>query len=587
MKEISTLLSSLKTTDSKTFFLVRLDSNYCLLSRESESSLNELFRLALKAYNYPDSSFDVLIIQDGHSNQHSLSTNFGSEEDLLVDEIKIRIYKLRFICRVILKGNANWLYACSGRCLSTFAEIASACDGFISFSVNLEFGFPELIDGFFPVAGAFEKYCRKSTKYLESWVSEPVKILEEPIDSGPSSFVSARDWQSAAKSIMSNKSFKAKNRFKYPDVLLENYLDQLKVLPKAEFSYEADNHVDSALLLIKKMKDPRERARRMIESFCQFIGPQIISSRDSLSFSRTDLQAKFIQIELSSEFPNVDFVWRILSRKWNILFYSSHSQILKSFFEKIFFELEGRKFEKFHQIWGERVSGCVRSKAIEGVPVISNEGIDHFILRAEGEKWIFTVLPSVVPTIICETDDEYPISLLSNFGANVISFEGANIVACFVRNWMLEELYRVGVATGIGLSKTIEYLMKSGWGDHNYKLSWKMHIATRGSKLKAQLGSIKLNQEILKIDSWRELKRIGFERDSRIPTMQTVSIAKHFDVFSKLVSQALSSQVNESSRIQFKTLVDTLLGSPSFPRANSEVSERRSRHQIRHNWHDI
>lgn len=130
----------------------------------------------------------VLIVHNGKNNDAISWMNSVTEKSWRIDLCR-RLYKARFIMRMIKESPCNWIFFSQFSCLGFFAELSIACDLHVSHTSPLKFGFPEIYEGFYPFFGMFEEIARNTNGISEKWHKNPIRNISTPEQIGPQLFV--------------------------------------------------------------------------------------------------------------------------------------------------------------------------------------------------------------------------------------------------------------------------------------------------------------------------------------------------------------------------------------------------------------
>ncbi|TCS59263.1 hypothetical protein EDD56_101168 [Pseudobacteriovorax antillogorgiicola] len=578
------------------YLVVELDGAIHLLSRGGRPTLDKLYQLALSLYRQEQDPTTVLLLQNGPAQAFSHEFIKEIRLDTYLDELRFSVYKLRFICRAMIKSSSRWIYCCHEDCLSTFAELAMACDHFISFRVPINFGFPEIRARIFPLAGVFERAYFRSHKLMEQWETKPVRLLDEAGTIGPQVMIHAEDWIDSAKNWVESHSFPTKEPFKGPDVLLDFYLDCLDRLPPLQSELESADHWSSALLRLKRSQDRLDTARWMVDSSACFLftnyfmrtveKPRVIPAHPARVFNE-----QVIYLDVNQRPAPVVSLVSLLEHGWSVVIIASQRSKLKRSLDSLYKGVERQGQPRLLDLWRHQVTWAEKRRQpyMDWVAWQDDGTLSVSIL---GQTWSALTLSEERNrsiTVEMRRNESFDQEFLEICGFRMILSPGETYLSDFLRSWALEELIRVSSGFRGGIEQILKLAKDYGWRFLASTEMWESFLTVRSKRdVCSSLGGKVLDSRHLAIGSWRDVKVESTRNQGQEPQLYGENINLHFEMFAMLMFATVKREFQSDAHQDIGVLIGASLGMPygsCLPHlSHYDSGVRRPIYYLEQNW---
>ncbi len=171
------------------------DSPLSLAGQKELDSLEQVYQHALDLYA-KDRIQAVLWIQKVPCYDASEAWYRELSEDILRDQLRLRMLRLHKIVRAIRSSPIPWIYATEKDCCGTMFELMQACHKKFVFDRETWFGFPEFSIGQVSPLGWLSAQLQKHPHLARTWMARSVISAEEAVHLGViTAALSWKDWR--------------------------------------------------------------------------------------------------------------------------------------------------------------------------------------------------------------------------------------------------------------------------------------------------------------------------------------------------------------------------------------------------------
>lgn len=609
--------------------IIEIDGRSNLLETKAQPLVDELLDVASQAHQSVIAPA-ILLMQNTSANDYSEDFLRELTEDLLLDELVLRITKLQLLFYLIRTSRTPWVYAAKGSILGTYAELATSCYHILISDPLASFGYPAIEAGLFPWGGSIENTLFRFSS-IHAWAKSPMlaarDITLQSITIFPVSssrwMRSIQNWLQTQLPVMlkrdpvlipkDNKENTQQLRRNYEAglegtrYLRPEWLKDIQENPKAtswDLSYELirknkrEISLGNRLLLLANIA-----ARHMVSS--AFTGwYEVRCGRTKVAVHALSPHVHKVFVDLHHVVPPAESMIKLLERGFELVFFTEDVDELRRGLELAFARMErARTLDEVQRLWAHGVSWFVSRGDADYEPVLRWTPDDKVIYEHKGEtlEWIRIAGNRGRAALgICEWVSEADISTVAQserFQVLMLLAEGLVqtkpfphplfSTSLFIRSCMFEELLKCAGVAGEEVAKVVEGLSGS-WASLGSQGFWNRFLAARhaiqpvDSSL-LRVGNKSLWSSAFEIGLWKESRTLDVKarKDDPLHGLNPIVLSQHFAV----LAGALSVLLMQNKRVARMEDADTLVAlSTGFPQSKGLPSSyllRLGSHRVR------
>lgn len=574
------MFSSSQKVESESFFLIDLSGSSSLLEDSQAQQLDKLYDLAKKSIEDKDSPFVAILRQKGGggSSIRILNQDFG--QSLHRDQIRLRIYKLRYICRSMRKSSSRWIYTCKDACFSEYAELALSCDSFICYAANLHFGFPELNCGYFPLCGVFEGLSLKDQGVLDDWIQRPVRCVDDSSLLGADAYLPSTEWQEMV-SLTVNHVRKRVGSGEKSDGLLQYYGEVLQVLPPSKVRSWGDrSQLDLALSQLRRYRDRKTIAEKVTNSAASYLTSFQGRYAESPIY---DGNEGLVFIDLSECIPPLDFLVQLMGSYTKLVVCAGDSNKLKYSLNRICKELLRTKDKDLLGLWDAKSIAVVSNKITKydlRIKVVSPKIIE---VSTQGEREKFLLISrGRDESCILISNRENTSILESTFAFTMICIDDGIKLSDLIRSCFIEEICSLAARVSVSPPSILDEIIMN-WPNAFDLTMWDDFLGERKNREQLKdLGNLSLKDQNLKASSVAQLESLCREHiDGEIGDTVKISCIRYLEKYCDYMVDIVLETLEIQERSLVEALVYASLGCRSIYRKGGPLSLRQQRHYLK------
>ncbi len=592
--------------------IIEIAGRFNLLETKAQPLVDELLEIALEAHQTLIAPA-ILLTQSGNANDYGEDFLKELTEDLLLDELVLRITKLQLLFYLIRTSRTPWIYAAKGAILGTYAELATSCYHILISDPLAQFGYPAIEAGLFPWGGSIESTLFRFSS-ISVWAKTPVfsarDITLQNITIFPVSssrwMRSIQNWLQTQLPLMlkrdpvlvpkDNKDNLQQLRRNYEAglegtrYLRPEWLKDIQENPRAtswDLSYELirknkrEISLSNRLLLLANIA-----ARHMVsETFTGWYEARCGRSKLAVHALPPPVQKVFV--DLHYVVPPAESMIRLLERGFELVFFAEDADELRRGLELAFARMErARTLDEVQRLWSQGISWFVARNESSYEPVLRWTPDDKVIYEYKGEslEWIRIAGNRGRASLgICEWVSEADISTIAedeSFQMLLLLSEGLVqtkpfphplfSTSLFIRSCMFEELLRCAGIAGQEVAKVVEGLSVS-WASLGSQGFWNRFLAARHAIQPVDSSLLKIGNKSLwptafEIGLWKESRalNVSTKKDDPVHGLNPIILSEHFAI----LAGALSALIFQNKRVARIEDADTLVAlSTGFPQS--------------------
>ncbi len=326
------------------------DSPLSLAGQKEIDQLEEVYRQALDLFA-KDRIQAVLWIQKVPCYDASESWAKELSDDLLRDQLRLRMLRLHKLLRAIRSSPIPWIYATEKDCCGTMFELMQACHKKFVFDRETWFGFPEFSIGQVSPLGWLSAQIQKQPHLARTWTARSVISAEEAVHLGViTAALSWKDWRRHLISWMQQQiqtldaeGFRKREASNHPS--WEEGLWKAK-----QFNSVAKSHYESFRQLSTQNIPFKAVDKELIDTASHFMMQPLYERwlkaelQRLRSWGRQSIP-KLVYFDMSESVPPMATLCRLLDRGSRIVLFAADSLKVQVGIEKVFSHLN-RRYER-------------------------------------------------------------------------------------------------------------------------------------------------------------------------------------------------------------------------------------------------
>lgn len=588
-----------------------------LVEAEARPFIEELFELAKTTHaKTEDLPKAIVLWQEGAQSDWSASFLAELQNDILLDELVVRVQQFRLLLQLIRHSPVPWIYVCHGNCLGSWFELASACFCLVSGHSNYRIGYPAIGAGLYPFGGTVENTGAKIQSFAE-WQNNSVFTFADINLRHIFSMQVHRDhWEEEFHRWFEKDLDRrwVEHRTMVQRVKIENieeteasFHTNLSVLKQVRSDWlknvklnETGSSWDVCAELFRKHKKdiPALEWNKIVAFFAarEMVGARFLSWFEGtaprlfgLSSQAASGIPKLIYVDLSSEVPPAESLVRLLRRGCKLVFFHETLVELRQGLELVYARLEKHlTFEPAQSYWQNGIFWCVKEAEKISTPILRWTVDDRIAFIHQGETlewWRVSGNRGRAPSGICEwvggktlqaqsaVQESMAYQTLMALCDYLVCTKPSGVeglpLSIVVRSLVFEELLRCSYYTQRDVTEVVEELGRAGWRLIGAQGFWNRFLATRSIFLpidagRCLVGSKKLNQDILDVGLWKEARFVVAKLKLNQPAVLWTSaqLSDHFAVLAGLLCLLLAQLQLVDSLMDADAFINHCLGFP-------------------------
>ena len=587
-----------------------IDYTGSLLSKHALSFIERLEAFVQGLPQNQEVKQGVVLLQRGDRSDLTTDWLLELQEESLLDELYLRILRLRRLIESIRLHNSTWVYASEGSAMGLYFDLALACDLRFSFRVESLFGYPDIVQGIWPFGGQMEQETWRRLRGRRAWLKEPCMVARRAKTCGFIDYVSdQKEWRREIMlwfrnhliyEVPEEKPFVEKrSKERSPEGEVEFFRHAFNVIAKAPLiqagGRQSENAFDLGWGLVKS--SPKQLPRQDLGYVLAYISAQQSFRAEYQSWLERFVALKTQPVENVSDsnvvyidvdylVPPVQCFLRLVERKITIAFVGMDPGTLKEALGLMFVRVERELGPKDAAIlWRDSViwfvgkiepaRGPVLRWTLDDKVFVLGEFGQLELLRFLGNRgradcgWAEIKMLEGAPG---PNEALLPLAALISDGIvrSKPVGKGQIRLSTFIRSVFLEEIIRVSRSYSGGLAKALESLAEEGWEFIGEEAAWEPFLRARQSSYvvdagDVRLGSLQIGAEAWKLVLWKQVRElVKRTKSSEVLFSNATSLSFHFATLAGITTQLIISSELVDDQRAANALVCQALG---FPKA--------------------
>jgi hypothetical protein len=561
-----------------------------LLETGSRQHLQALQRFVKQVSDAATSGEEMqvgLIMQQAPMTDNSAAWKHELRDEILLDELVLRMLEVRKLFFEILNSNAYFVYVFDDHCLGGFFELALCCYKRICFNAKANVGFAVTGARALPYGGSLARDAIRSTRPELEWQNRPLIDTEYAFSVGLIDFVFNTDhWREDAvrwvehnvlrQEIYNKPSIKENLLpFKFAvepiDVLLKQYSETLDNFSKKNSTTQAWDFLWANGKLKPKNLKPSEYefyqlyliAQNMLSKrflvWSDGAADFIISGRsDKTAVSYVD---ECVYIDLTFFAPPTKAIVKLFDAGFHIIFCGADAESLREFLSLIYSRLQKvMPSAELQATWETSVAWFVGDL----------EGTSHYVIRWAVDDRIEISYKTQNLELLrflgsrdysergwCEItnvklNDETTALNASLLNIGYLIADGlidtkalANRrvrLSVFIRSYFLYEMILVSRRIKGGLARVCESLQETGWGFIAEDSFWEHFLRARQESFEVSasevaLGDLSIPEDVWRLGIWKEAKELTYQQSDEQDLWSPTLVNHHFAYVAGLLAE--------------------------------------------------